>query len=113
MTQYNYRILIAFLLAASTVAGAEPIPFTQMTLDPQPPSQPYYKMVGDLDGDGDRDVIVGGSKGPLVWYANPGWKKTTIAAGGWNGVNGEVADLDGDGDADLVMGGCWSMEGAG
>lgn len=82
-----------------------PVPFARVVIDADPPSRPYYKMVGDLDADGALDVIVGGAKGPLLWYANPGWKKTKIAEGGWNGVNGEIADIDGDGDADVVMGG--------
>jgi hypothetical protein len=62
-------------------------------------------MLGDLDGDGQLDIIVAGAKGPLVWYRYPDWKKTEIAAGGWDGVNGEVGDLDGDGDQDIVLGG--------
>lgn len=35
------------------------------------------KAVGDINGDGKTDVVVGGAK--LVWYAWPNWTKTTIA----------------------------------
>jgi hypothetical protein len=79
--------------------------FTPVILDPAPPDRPWYKMLGDLDGDGRLDVVVAGSKGPLVWYHYPDWTKAEIAGGGWDGVNGEVGDMDGDGRADIVMGG--------
>jgi hypothetical protein len=81
------------------------VPFTQVTIDAEPPSRPWYKMLGDVDGDGQLDIIVAGSKGPMVGYVYPDWAKATIADGGWDGVNGELGDIDGDGDDDIVMGG--------
>lgn len=99
-------VLIVLGLGCGTASDVEPnVSFTAVVLDEIPPERPWYKMLGDLDGDGQLDAIVAGSKGPLVWYRYPEWEKTEIATGGWDGVNGEVGDIDGDGALDIVMGG--------
>lgn len=87
------------------VCGEDVINFSQVTIDADPPAKPYYKMVGDISGDGFADIVVGGAKGPLIAYVWPEWKQVQLAEGGWDGVNGEIADVDGDGDNDIVMGG--------
>jgi hypothetical protein len=60
---------------------------------------------GDLDGDGDPDVVMGG----LLWYENPrpqadpakaAWETHRVADHGTHDV--ELADLDRDGDLDIV-----------
>jgi hypothetical protein len=66
---------------------------------------PWAKMIGDIDGNGNPDIIIGGQNGPIVWYRNPDWKKFKIGEGGYDTVDGETGDIDGDGDTDIVMGG--------
>jgi len=78
-------------------------PFEYQLIDDGGPVDVWQKIVGDLDGDGDIDLIAGGQAGGgLFWYDNPDWTRHEIAAGGGHGTDGEVADVDGDGDLDVV-----------
>ena len=76
-------------------------------------NNPWAKMIGDINGDNLPDIIIGGQKGPLVWYRNPEWEKFVISEGGYNTVDGEAGDIDGDGDIDIVMGGLFWYENPG
>jgi len=111
------RIVLSLALLTQfhgvTSAEDKDLPFKLVTIDANPPNRPWYKMVGDVTGDGFPDIVVGGSKGPLIAYIAPKWNKVQIGDGGWDGVNGEIADLDGDGDQDIVMGGLLWFENPG
>ncbi|HEX9951076.1 MAG TPA: FG-GAP-like repeat-containing protein [Rubricoccaceae bacterium] len=78
----------------------------------------YGPVAGDLDGDGDLDLLVGGFNGRFALLRNAGTATApafaldaeTAGARGFGGVDagqyarGALGDLDGDGDLDLVTG---------
>jgi hypothetical protein len=68
---------------------------------------------GDLDGDGDADMILGDNTGYLHYFTNTGTTTTPAFAltvpqlGGWdvgNAASPHLHDLDNDGDLDLLVG---------
>ncbi len=107
MTRWVF--VLAFVLAFSVSSLAE-IPFDHVVVDSNGPKDPWAKVLADINGDGLTDIVIGGRKGPLVWYANPNWNKSLITEGGYNTVDGEAGDIDGDGDLDIVMGGLFWYE---
>jgi len=105
------RLVLYLLVCGTTVLCAcadkqsdQSLPaFDRVVIDGKGPIDPWGKSVGDINGDGKVDLIVGGHEGQgLVWYQNPSWDKHVISSSGSFGTDHEVADIDGDGRKDVV-----------
>jgi hypothetical protein len=59
--------------------------------------------VGDIDGDGKPEVVVGGNGG-LFWYAPGQWERNSICRSGHFHVGMALEDVDGDGEAEVFVG---------
>ncbi len=71
--------------------------------------QGFEAVAGDLDGDGDQDVVATGwsPSGQIAWFENTGdpkssWKQHSIKQNWSNAVTVIVADLDKDGRLDII-----------
>lgn len=101
-------VLVAMVLILNggcqrSTAIQETISFDHVIVDRNGPGSPWGKSVGDINGDGRPDLIVGGREsGGLVWYENPGWRKHVIASEGAFSTDHEVGDIDKDGRNDVV-----------
>ncbi len=80
--------------------------FEHHVVDEDPPSGDGCCLdvcaLGDLDGDGRIDIVVGSqSSVGLVWYHNPDWKRHQIGPGEFT-TDAGIADINGDGKSEII-----------
>lgn len=104
--------------------GAQSI--TETIIDDEGPRTPWGNTIGDINGDGRPDVIIGGHSmpklslidrvlnklgvgepivlvGELVWYQNPGWQRHVMSTDFRIRTDLAVGDIDSDGLNDVVI----------
>ena len=80
--------------------------FEHVLIDDAPPGTLNdVCVVGDIDGDGLEDFIIGGKEGRenIVWYRAPDWRRFTLGEGSLE-AGGILLDVTGDGTLDFVAG---------
>ena len=104
------RSLVIFLLLASPALRADPPEFQWSEQEIDQIEIGYGLQLEDVDGDGDRDILLA-DKSTVQWYENPGWEKHTIAKDLTVRDNVCIAarDIDGDGKCEIAVGGQWNF----
>lgn len=126
--KHSFYLLSVLAVASAAImsmsCGAHP--GAETVIDSEGPRSPWGKTVGDIDGDGRPDLIVGGHEtnkpnlmqrilrkagiavrrplgGDLVWYQNPSWEKHVVSDEYQIRTDLAVGDIDEDGLNDIVI----------
>ena len=104
---------IAMQAQPATLASANAPSFTERRFLPTNPYVSQSIAVGDMDGNGDLDIVVGRGAGYSSIYLNDGKGNynATRSFGSWfdTASSMAVADMDNDGTLDIIVGnGSWS-----
>ena len=84
----------------------KPLVFEHQVIDNNPSgSLNDVCLIGDIDGDGRNDIVIGGKRGEgnIVWYENPSWTRHTIGTACLE-AGGCLVDIGGSGRLDLYVG---------
>jgi hypothetical protein len=84
--------------------------FRHEVIDPNPPGSEHdIVLLFDVNGDGRRDIVIGGKRGDvnLFWYENPTWARHDMASAPDLEAGGVVVDVNRDGRLDIIAGQQW------
>jgi hypothetical protein len=90
-------------IVATGCSKVEPT-FTEKIIDATAPDQLWMKTIGDVNNDGQIDILVGGNAdGGLVAYLGPDWQKQIINDSLHVSTSAKICDLDRNNTADVVV----------
>ncbi|MBC8108809.1 MAG: VCBS repeat-containing protein, partial [Anaerolineae bacterium] len=105
------RLETRICLSVPPVDPGQAVPFQKFTLDPNQGGQALEKALGDIDGDGRLDAVIGqgNTTGGIYWYAMPtsgvvtnNWSKHTIVGSGRAYEDMLIRDVNNDGAVDVI-----------
>lgn len=93
-------------MSTSSPCGGTADEWDLLILDGQPPVKSPEGMgcliTGDFDGDGRKEIVIGGY-GHMLWYSPHTGRRGTVGVGSFH-VGMAVADVDGDGKPEVIAG---------